>query len=249
MKSINVIYEDNHLLVVNKKAGLPTMGAESGPSLHSTACQYLREKYNKPGNAYLGIVSRLDSLTSGVIALAKTSKAAARLNQQFSRSSENAAVKTYLAITQGNLPTGSSATWTDHLIKDEAAHRMRITDHQSDASKEGSLTWLSLHGQANWSLAAVRLHTGRKHQIRVQFSNRDHAVLGDKKYDATRKFDSGIALHSWHLSLCHPTRKEMMSFDAPPPKSWESYLQQVPPSNHPDKNARLMTQIEDSLGH
>ena len=228
MKELKVIYEDNHLLVVDKPAGIATMGAESGETLHSLGCEYLRKKYNKPGKVYLGVVSRLDAMTSGVIVFARTSKAAARLNQQFSRTTQNLSTKTYLAIVAGRITSGSSATWSNHVYKDDSAHRMRTIDHSTASSKKASLSWVSLHTESDWSLVAVKLLTGRKHQIRLQFSDRNHPVLGDQKYQSERSFPKGIALHSWRLAIQHPTKKEPISFASLPPVSWQTYMRKLP---------------------
>ena len=228
MYALNVIYEDNHLLVVNKPAGIATMGAESGATLHSLGCQYLRKKYNKPGNVYLGVVSRLDALTSGVIVFARTSKAAARLNQQFAKTKNQSASKIYLAIVQGKLPKGTSGAWSDDVYKDDSAHRMRVTNCEHPDGKIALLSWISLHSETNWSLVAVRLETGRKHQIRLQFAHRNHPVLGDQKYQSTANFPDGIGLHSWQLSIEHPTQKQPMHFLAKPPQGWAPFLCNLP---------------------
>jgi len=234
MSELKVIHEDNHLLVVDKPAGIATMGSESGATLHSIACGYLRKKYNKPGKVYLGVVSRLDSMTSGVIVFARTSKAAARLNQQFANTSTHSASKTYLALVTGEITRNTSATWTDYVYKDDAAHRMRISQVDNPSCKKACLSWVSLYTNSKWSLVAVRLRTGRKHQIRLQFSDRSHPILGDRKYEATSPFGQGIALHSWRLSIEHPTKKEVMMFDSEPPLSWKRYLKELPQGGVPE---------------
>ena len=242
-----ILFEDNHLLVVNKPAQLATMGAESGPTLHSMACEYLKKKYQKPGNVYLGVVSRLDAMTTGVIVLARTSKAAARLNQQFAKKDQQSADKIYLALVAGALSEGSTGQWKDQVYKDDIAHRMRTTDTPNSSSKEADLSWICLHSQSEWSLVAIKLNTGRKHQIRLQFSARDCPVLGDRKYDSTVSFKKGIALHSWRLSITHPVRKESMWFDAPLPKTWSPYLQQVPVDRRPGREKALLAWISRGL--
>ncbi len=247
MKPLHILFEDNHLLVVNKPSGIATMGSESGTTLHSLGCSYLKKKYKKPGNVYLGVVSRLDAMTSGVIVFARTSKAATRLNQQFSGIGAKTANKIYLALVNGNLPTGTSATWTDHVYKDDAAHRMKISQHANAGTKEASLSWTSLHGQRDWSLVAVKIHTGRKHQIRLQFSQRDHAILGDRKYDSTKSFGEGIALHSWSLSIDHPTKNDSMTFHSPPPETWQKHFNQVNSSSHPVVNPTLLQRVRSTL--
>lgn len=247
MTPLQVLFEDNHLLVINKPSGLATMGSETGPTLHSLGCSYLKKKYHKPGNVYLGVVSRLDAMTSGVIVFARTSKAATRLNQQFSGTQKKVANKVYLALVKGNLPVGTTAHWSDHVYKDDAAHRMKASPQRHAGTKEASLSWTSLHSHGAWSLVAVKIHTGRKHQIRLQFSLRDHAVLGDRKYDCTKPFSQGIALHSWSLTIDHPTQKDSMTFHAPPPDNWRPYLDQISAENHPVSDASLPSRVQSIL--
>jgi len=242
---IDVLYEDNHLLVVNKPAGLPTMGDADRETLHSLAGAYLKRKFNKPHGVYVGIVSRLDSMTSGVIVLARTSKAAARLNTQFAdnakrlnresatRGSSDAPPgapesirKTYLAIVRpepyGNAPLSPRGRMLDNLYKDDAAHRMRVTALPRDNAKPASLIYQTLASEPSHAFVAVAPLTGRKHQIRVQFAARGWPILGDRKYGSTAVWQSGIALHSYQLTIEHPTRREPMTFRCPPPESWAS---------------------------
>ena len=217
-EKLEVIFEDNHLLVVNKPPMLATMGVKAGiDSLVHRAKTYLRNKYNKPGNVYLGVVSRLDSFVSGVIVLAKTSKAAARLNQQFASSSSQ---KTYWAIvpSQKCLDNRSLRHW---LIKDEANHRMMTTDSRSPGAKLAELNYHRLGEFEDKSLIEIELITGRKHQIRVQLSATGMAIIGDRKYGSKSTFKTGIALHSFQLTIEHPTRKESMVFQKEPPDWWQ----------------------------
>ncbi len=249
MASLEILYEDNHLLVVNKPAGIATMGAESGPTLHSLAADYIKRKYRKPGKAFVGVVSRLDAMTSGVIVLARTSKAASRLSDQFAGGADKLpqkgaieqaltrdVEKVYLAGIDGSL-TDDSGEWVDDLFKDDAAHRMRVVDVKRAIStpkasrvtdaKRAVLRYHRLTSGGNESVVAVRLITGRKHQIRVQFAERGHPVLGDRKYGSTRDFPAGIALHSWRLRIVHPTRRTPMWFQAEPPASWKQLLKKL----------------------
>ncbi len=241
---LEVLYEDNHLLVVNKPAGVATMGAESGETLYQTAVDYLRKKYNKPGRAFLGIVSRLDAMTSGVLVLAKTSKAAARLAPQFgsaaisagtepvpvnnaSKRAHPAAIKLYLASVQGPLP--ASGEFVDFVSKDDSARRMRVVDADRPGAQRASLRFLTVGKSNGVSIVAVQLATGRKHQIRVQFSDRGMPVQGDRKYGSSEPFSDGVALHSWWLQIKHPTRDEFPSWSAPLPPSWNRFTKLVPP--------------------
>jgi 23S rRNA pseudouridine1911/1915/1917 synthase len=214
--TLDVLYEDNHLLAVNKPAGIPTQGAEANrPSLLSLAKTYVKEKYHKPGNVYLGTVSRLDALVSGVVVFARTSKAAARLAEQFR---DRTVRKVYWAIVGGN-PT-ANATCDDWLAKDEARHRMRVVDARSTDAAPARLTYRRLRRVSRGWLLEVTLETGRKHQIRAQLAARGLPILGDQKYGSRESFPGGIALHSRLLELVHPTRGEPITFLAEPPESW-----------------------------
>jgi len=213
-----VLYEDNHLLVIDKPAGLPTMGGVSGPTAHALAARYLKDKYAKPGNVFVGIVSRLDAMTSGVLVLARTSKAAARLSQQFRESRPG---KRYLAVVEGR-PHPAAGSLADTVYKDDAAHRMRCAQGQAVASGQAAeLHYETLATRGDRALLAIALITGRKHQIRVQWASRGHPVWGDRKYEAVSRMKRGIALHAWQLTIEHPTRKEPMTFLAPPPPAWQ----------------------------
>lgn len=242
--NMDVIYEDNHLLVLNKPAGIATMGAEDGvPTLHCNACEYIRKKYQKPGKVFLGVVSRLDTVTSGVIVFARTSKSASRLTPQFAKPAAadmghganeidrggkkrsgkqktvRAVEKIYLAAVRGSMGR-STDVLDDHVIKDDSARRMRCVDPSVFGSQPASLRYVVVEENDDLSLLAIRLLTGRKHQVRNQFSSRGFPILGDRKYGSQDSFPSGIALHSWSLRLDHPTRQERMYFHANLPQSW-----------------------------
>ncbi len=241
---MNVLYEDNHLLVIDKPAGMPTMGAEPGiQTVHDWASDYLKRKYNKPGNVFVGIVSRLDRLTTGVLVLARTSKAAARLSIQFggpgkSKKVSTKAQKLYLAMIEGDPVKDSGlpdhGVLTDRMWKDESAHRMRVSRKDRDDAQDATLNYLVVNRTPQRTLVAVRLMTGRKHQIRVQFADRGHPVIGDKKYGAEMNspdndsIPHGIALHSWHLQIGHPTQEQGMHFTAPIPVDWYRLAPEIP---------------------
>ncbi len=217
---LSVLYEDNHLLVLAKPAGLPTMGvSEDLPSLWSLAKDYLKQKYHKPGNVYLGVVSRVDALVSGVVVFARTSKAAGRLSEQFR---ETEVDKRYWALVEGRLKP-ASATWVDWLRKDERARRMATARANQPDAQQARLAYRTLARLPRATLLEVRLETGRKHQIRVQLASRGHPILGDRKYGATTAFAAGIALHARRLSLRHPVRQELLTFEAPLPACWRNY--------------------------
>ncbi len=216
-----ILYQDNHLLVIDKPAGIPTQGSRPGErSLLAVAKEYLKQKYGKPGNVFLAAVSRLDERVSGVVVLARTSKAAARLNAQFAG---REVAKTYWAIVHGKaIP--DSGRLVDRLVADETARRMRIVDPNTPGEFQGKLAELEFHvlaRRAPQALLVIGLRTGRKHQIRVQLADRGWPILGDRKYDSRHPFAPGsIALHAWELRLQHPTLRTELVFRTPPPASW-----------------------------
>lgn len=227
---LDVLYEDNHLLAINKPAMLPTMGvAENTPSLLALAKEYIRRKYDKPGNVYLGIVSRLDAPVTGVVVMARTSKAAGRLTNQFK---ERGVQKIYWAVVAGQVaPT--SACLTNFLRRDERHRRVHVTGPDAQGAQMAELSYRSLvtdplapqlRARSDASLLEVRLHTGRKHQIRVQLAHAGHPVVGDRKYGSDRPFSIGIALHARKLVLEHPVRKILVEVEAPLPQSWQGLL-------------------------
>jgi 23S rRNA pseudouridine1911/1915/1917 synthase len=217
---LSILFEDNHLLAVLKPAGVPTMGVEAGrTSLVTLAKDYLKRKYGKPGNVYLGVVSRLDAAVSGVIIFARTSKAAARLTEQF-RSGD--VVKTYWALVEGR-PGPAEAVCADWLRKDERQARMVVCSREQAGSQEARLRYRTLRTLPQATLLEVLLETGRKHQIRVQLAHRGHPVLGDRKYGAGTAFPHGLALHSRRLELQHPVRKTDLKLEAPLPAAWRKF--------------------------
>ncbi len=216
-----VLYEDNHVLVINKPAGLPTMGvAADRPSVLSVAKQYIGRKYNKPGNVYLGIVSRLDAPVSGVLVIARTSKAAARLSAQFR--DPGLVKKTYWAVVQGHPepPNGSLHDW---VIKDERHRRMHIARSSETDAREARLKYRTLRHWTDRTLLEVQLLTGRKHQIRIQLGSRDWPVVGDRKYGSDQRFADGIALHSRRVTFEHPVLREPITCVAPSPETWRRF--------------------------
>jgi 23S rRNA pseudouridine1911/1915/1917 synthase len=227
---IDVLYEDNHLLAVNKPAMLPTMGVgKDRESLLDLAKEYVRRKYNKPGNVYLGIVSRLDAPVTGVVLMARTSKAASRLTELFR---EREVDKVYWAIVEG-AAAPAEGRLIDFMRKDERHRRMHIASRNTPGSQSAELTYRAmgecpgegrLTAGQDLSLLEVRLLTGRKHQIRVQLSHAGFPVLGDRKYGGARAFPAGIALHSRRLSIVHPVSKMQLEIEAPLPASWRRFV-------------------------
>jgi 23S rRNA pseudouridine1911/1915/1917 synthase len=215
-----ILYEDNHLLVVVKPAHLPTMGvAADKPSLLSIAKQYIKRKYNKPGNVYLGIVSRLDAPVTGLIVLARTSKAAARLSEQFRR---GAVDKRYWALVD-EPPDPPQAACVDFLRKDERHRKMHATHATHPEAKQARLRYRTLARLDRATLIEVQLETGRKHQIRVQLARRGWPIIGDRKYGSTTPLASGIALHARSLELVHPVQKTSLRLVAPLPSCWRAF--------------------------
>lgn len=217
--TLKILYEDNHLLAVAKTPGLPTQGAAAGlPSLVTLAKQYLKRKYRKPGNVYLGVVSRLDSPTSGVVVLARTSKAAARLSQQFR---QRKVQKIYWAIVEGLLEP-PEAEFIDWVAKDSKQQRMAVVPKTRGGAQEARLSCRRLKKFRGTCLVEIVLSTGRKHQIRVQLADRGHPIVGDKKYGSERRFGHGIALHCRRLVIEHPIKHTPVELIAPLPRTWKA---------------------------
>jgi len=219
---MQVIYEDNHLCVVSKPAGLATMGALPGISTAlELAKKDIARRYNKPGAVYLGVVSRLDSAVSGVLVFARTSKAAARLSVQFR---DQRAKKTYVAIT--SRPPQKQADQLECWMKrNDQRHITVPAGPQEEGAQKCSLDYQVLgEGSGQW-LLQITPHTGRKHQIRAQLKHIGTPILGDHKYDSGYRFSDGIALHSLSLQLQHPVLQELFTFSSGPPASWPAWAQ------------------------
>jgi 23S rRNA pseudouridine1911/1915/1917 synthase len=215
-----ILYEDNHLLVVNKPAELPTMGvAADKPSLLALAKQYIKEKYGKPGDVYLGIVSRLDAPVTGALVMARTSKAASRLTKQFR---ERDVTKLYWALIEAHRmpPQGTLVNW---LRKDERHRKVLLCGQDDPGAQEARLNCRLLEDSRRIKLLEIELETGRKHQIRVQLSARKTPILGDRKYGSRFDFSPGIALHARRLAFTHPVRKTPLAFTAALPEPWRRF--------------------------
>jgi 23S rRNA pseudouridine1911/1915/1917 synthase len=217
ISKLDVLYEDNHLLAVIKPAGLATMGTSGNkPTMLSIAKDYIKHRYKKPGNVYLGVMSRLDAQATGVVLFARTSKAAARLTEQFRT---RVVDKTYWAIVEEKLEPAEGC-FTDFLGKDEANQRMRIVGQMFPGAKAAKLTYRSLRNVRGNTLIEIILETGRKHQIRLQFAHHGHSILGDRKYGSRQSFPSGIALHARRLVVKHPINADPIILEAPLPATW-----------------------------
>lgn len=208
-----VLYEDNHLLVVCKPPNVPVQADASGDEDLLTALKaYLKRKYGKPGEVYLGLVHRLDRPVGGAMVFARTSKAAARLTDQVRTRQMG---RTYLAVVRGD-PPGSGAL-RDFLLKDERTNTSRAVPEGTPGAKEARLTYRVLARREGLALCEIHLQTGRSHQIRVQFSHGGWPLWGDARYGGGRPGEQ-IALWGCALDLVHPTKKEAMHFSCPPPE-------------------------------
>jgi 23S rRNA pseudouridine1911/1915/1917 synthase len=215
-----VLLEDNHLLAIAKPAGLATMGtAPDRPSLCDLARQYIKDKYHKPGNVYLGVVSRLDAPVTGVIVLARTSKAARRLAEQFRRREVR---KQYWALVP-RAPRPDTGQLVHWLRKDDRLRRMATCQPHRAGAVEARLTYRTLRQLDNAVLLEIELETGRKHQIRVQLAAWGLPVLGDVKYGSRIPFQPGIALHAKQLQFEHPVRRTPVLLSAPVPRAWSRF--------------------------
>lgn len=213
-----VLYEDNHLVFLAKPPGMPSQPDASGdPSALDWVKGYIRKRYNKPGEAFAGLVHRLDRPASGVMVFARTSKAAARLSAQFR---DNSVSKRYLAVVCGAPPrkTGEAVDW---LVKREQGNVAQRVPAGTRGAREARLRYRVLERAKGFCLVEVKIETGRHHQIRAQLAALGCPIVGDLKYGAPSPLpDRSIALHAARLELVHPVRKEPLVVEAPPPKSW-----------------------------
>ena len=221
MNNLKVIYEDNHIIVVEKPVNIPSQGDKTGDiDMLSIIKQYLKEKYNKLGNVYLGLVHRLDRPVGGVMVFAKTSKSATRLSNQVR---EKDFEKTYLAVVNGKMEK-SEDTLEDYLLKNEKNNMSKVVKEGTKNSKLAILDYevLKYDPEIDLSVLKINLHTGRHHQIRVQLSSRNHSIYGDQKYGG-RGHGKQIALWAYELKLYHPVTNEQMTFKSIPEKigSWK----------------------------
>lgn len=214
LPKINIIYEDNHLLVVEKPINIPVCQDETKDlDLLNILKKYLKEKYNKQGNVYLGLIHRLDRPVGGIIVFAKTSKCASRLSNQLR---EKKLTKTYYAVVENSLK--KQDTLKDYLIKD---HKKNITTTTTkEKGKPAILEYTLLQTINNLNLIKINLITGRSHQIRVQFSSRGNPLYGDQKYNKNAIPNTNIALFAKELTFYHPITKEKLTFTTELPKRY-----------------------------
>ena len=206
---MNIVYEDNHILVVEKPVNIPVQKDSSKDlDFHTMLKNYIKEKYNKKGKVYLALLHRLDRPVGGIMVFAKTSKAAERLSKQIQNHTFE---KKYIAVVEGETKTEEKLE--DYLLKDEKKNVVKIDAR----GKKASLTYKLLYYKNNKSLVDIKLITGRKHQIRVQFASRGMPLYGDQKYNPKAEPKKQIALHAYAVSFFHPTTKEKLTFTLPYP--------------------------------
>ena len=202
---INIIYEDNHLIVVEKPINIPTQEDNTkDKDLLTILKEYIKEKYNKPGNVYLGLVHRLDRPVGGIMVFARTSKAASRLSEQVRNKTFK---KTYNAVVIGNIE--NTGKLKDYLLKDEKRNIVKV----DEKGKEAILNFKKLNFKDNMSHVEINLETGRSHQIRVQMSHHGYPLFGDQKYNKTAKVGEQIALFAKKIEFVHPTTNELLTFE------------------------------------
>ena len=203
---LEVLYEDNHIIVVNKKAGDLVQGDKTGDKpLSDVVKEYIKEKYNKPGEVFLGVVHRLDRPTSGIIIFARTSKALDRLNKMLR---DRVISKTYWAVIKNN-PKKATDTLIHFLKKNPKNNKSTVFKKEAEGSKKATLHYTTIKNLENYSLLEIVLETGRHHQIRAQLSFIGNPIKGDLKYGAKRSNpDASIDLHARTLTIEHPTKKK-----------------------------------------
>lgn len=210
MKEPKVIYEDNHLIVAVKPFGMPSQEDETkDPDMLTWIKNYVKEKYHKPGAVYIGLLHRLDRVAGGLMVFARTSKAAGRMSEELRT---HRFQKIYHTVVEGTMPE-KSGTLKDVLWKDSEKNKVRVVSEGHIGGKEARLAYECIGRLGERSLMRVELHTGRSHQIRVQFASRGCPIWGDLKY-GSKNPKKTIALWSYHLAFIHPVRKEPMEFTA-----------------------------------
>ena len=220
---MTVVYEDNHIIIVNKTTSEIVQGDKTGDiPLSESLKVWLKEKYNKPGNVFVGVTHRLDRPVSGLVVFAKTSKALTRLNEMFRNGDVK---KTYWAIVK-NCPEKPEATLTHYLIRNEKLNKTVAYDSLKPKAKEAVLSYKVIAHSNNYHLLEVDLKTGRHHQIRCQLSKIGSPIKGDLKYGFNRSNpDGGISLHARHISFIHPVSKKLINIIAPVPDDnlWKEF--------------------------
>ncbi len=220
--NLQVLFEDNHVIVINKRVGDIVQGDKTGDKpLSEVIKEYIADKYNKPGKVFLGVVHRLDRPTSGIVIFARTSKALERLNKMLR---EKTIKKTYWAVVK-NPPQNSNDTLINYLKKNPKNNKSTAYTKEIKDSKKAILHYKTIHKIDNYTLLEIDLETGRHHQIRCQLASIGSPIKGDLKYGFNRSNkNGGIHLHSRKIEFIHPVKKEIVSFSAPVPNDvvWEA---------------------------
>lgn len=225
---MTVVYEDNHIIIVCKESGEIVQGDKTGDvPLSETVKEYIKKKYNKPGNVFLGVVHRLDRPVSGLVVFAKTSKALSRLNEMFRKGEVH---KTYWAITK-NMPQSNAGELENWLVRNEKQNKTYVYDREVPGAKQAKLRYRMVAKTDNYHLLEIELLTGRHHQIRSQLAHMGCPIKGDLKYGARRSNpDGSISLLSRHIEFVHPVSKVKISVDSPVPDDnlWKSLEHSTP---------------------
>lgn len=218
---MTVVYEDNHIIIVNKTASEIVQGDKTGDTpLSETVKEYLKEKYQKPGNVFIGVTHRLDRPVSGLVLFAKTSKALSRLNEMFKRGEVQ---KTYWAVVK-NRPPQEEGTLSHWLLRNEKQNKSYAYDKEKPGSKHAILDYRLIAASDNYFLLEVDLKTGRHHQIRCQLAKMGCPIKGDLKYGFARSnTDGSICLHARRIAFVHPVSKENITVEAPLPPSFKMF--------------------------
>jgi len=220
---MTVVYEDNHIIIVNKTASEIVQGDKTGDTpLSELVKQYLKEKYQKPGNVFIGVTHRLDRPVSGLVVFAKTGKALSRLNEMFKN---NEVKKTYWAVVK-NRPPQDEEELVHYMIRNEKQNKSYAYDREKVGSKKAVLHYRLIGHSQNYYLLEVDLKTGRHHQIRCQLAKMGCPIKGDLKYGAPRSNpDGSICLHARHIRFIHPVSKEWIDAEAPVPSDnlWKGF--------------------------
>jgi len=212
-EGVQILYEDNHVIVCVKPAGVLSQGDGSdSPDMLTILKRYIKQKYNKPGEVFLGLVHRLDRPVSGVMVFARTSKAASRLSEQIR---SGTTVKCYRCIVNGVVE--GEGKLENYILKDSKTNTVSVTDEPVKDAKFAVLEYKAVRSEGNMTLVNIKLGTGRSHQIRAQLAHFGHPIAGDRRYGKPDGTGYDIALQSYRFEFDHPTRKDRMNFEIPVP--------------------------------
>lgn len=214
--TLEILYEDNHVIAVTKPNNIPVQADDSNDKdMLTIVKEYIKEKYNKPGNVFLGLVHRLDRPVGGAILFAKTSKGASRLSNEIRKQTFE---RKYLTVIEGHLK--QSGTLEDYLVKNRKTNTSYVTSKNTKDAKRAVLDYKTIGVDEALSLLEVKLHTGRSHQIRVQLSNQNTPIFGDQRYNKNSKVGEQIALWSSEIRFKHPTKDEIIRVSSNPPNKY-----------------------------